>query len=159
DVSFNWKQIGESFNPALGFVPRTGIRKTNLGMAFQPRPERWGIRQFFFELEPEYITNLHNRVENWRVFTAPFNTPTESGEHLDWTFIPTSEPLDEPFEISPGIVIPPGSYRWTRHRVEVNTATKRPWVVDVAWWYGTFYDGTLRQLEFGVTLKPNTHLA
>ena len=159
DVSFNWKQIGESFNPALGFVPRTGIRKTNLGVAFQPRPERWGIRQFFFEFEPEYITNLHNRVENWRVFTAPFNTRTESGEHLEWNYIPTFEHLDEPFEISPGIVIPPGSYRWTRHRVEVNTATKRPWVVDFAWWYGTFYDGTLRQLEFGVTLKPNTHLA
>ena len=32
-------------------------------------------------------------------------------------------------------------------------------MVDFAWWHGSFYDGTLRQLEFGFTLKPNTHLS
>jgi Domain of unknown function (DUF5916) len=159
DVALSWKQIGDSFAPALGFVPRVGIRKTTLGIAFQPRPKRWGIRQFFFELRPEYITNLENRVENWRVFTAPFNVLTESGEHLEWNVIEEFEHLDAPFEIATGIVIPPGSYRWTRYRVEVNTATKRAWVVDFAWWYGGFYDGTLRQLEFGLTLKPNTHVS
>jgi uncharacterized protein DUF5916/cellulose/xylan binding protein with CBM9 domain len=159
DVALGWKQIGENFQPALGFVPRVGIRKTDLNVAFQPRPERWGIRQFFFEFRPTYITNLNNRVENWRVFTAPFNTRTESGEHLEWNYIPEFEHLDEPFEIAAGIIIPPGSYQWTRFRAEANTATKRPWVIDAALWWGGFYDGTRRQIEFGVTLKPNTHVA
>jgi hypothetical protein len=159
DVSLNWKQIGDAFNAALGFVPRPGIRKTNLGIAFQPRPERWGIRQFFFEFEPAYITNLHNRVQNWRIFMAPFNVRTESGEHLEWNYIPEFEHLDLPFEISPGVIILPGSYRWTRFRAEANTATKRPWVVDAALWWGGFYDGSRRQLELGLTLKPNTHVA
>jgi hypothetical protein len=143
----------------MGFVPRTGIRKSDAYIAFQPRPERFGVRQFFFELEPTVITNLHGRVENWRVFTAPFNLRTESGEHLEWNYIPTFEHLDLPFEIQPGIVIPPGSYRWTRYRTEVNTATKRPWVVDFAFRYGSFYDGTLRQYQPALTLKPNRHLA
>ena len=159
DIVLHWKRIGEGFDAALGFVPRTGIRKTNLGIAFQPRPGRFGIRQFFFELEPEVITNLRGRVENWRVFTAPFNLRTESGEHLEWNYIPTFERLDVPFEIQPGVVIPPGSYRWTRYRAEVNTATKRPWVVDFAFRYGSFYGGTLRQYEPVLTLKPNSHLA
>ena len=57
---------------------------------------------------------------------------TESGEHLEWNYIPTFEHLDLPFEIQPAVVIPPGSYQWTRFRTEVNTATKRPWVVDCA---------------------------
>jgi hypothetical protein len=159
DVALGWKQIGNNFQPALGFVPRVGIRKTDLNVAFQPRPERWGIRQFFFEFRPTYITNLDNRVENWRVFTAPFNIRTESGEHLEWNYIPEFEHLDRPFEIATGIVIPPGSYQWTRFRAEANTATKRPWVVDAALWWGGFYNGTRRQIEFGVTLKPNTHVA
>ena len=159
DVALSWKQIGDNFQPALGFVPRAGIRKTDLNVAFQPRPERWGIRQFFFEFRPTYITNLANRVENWRVFTAPFNTRTESGEHLEWNYIPEFEHLDQPFEISTGIIIPAGSYQWTRFRAEANTATKRPWVVDAALWWGGFYNGTRRQIEFGVTLKPNTHVA
>jgi hypothetical protein len=159
DVALSWKQIGDHFQPALGFVPRAGIRKTDLNVAFQPRPERWGIRQFFFEFRPTYITNLENRLENWRVFIAPFNTRTESGEHLEWDDIPEFEHLDEPFEIATGIIVPPGSYQWTRFRAEANTATKRLWVVDAALWWGGFYNGTRRQIEFGVTLKPNTHVA
>jgi len=159
DVALSWKQIGDSFQPALGFVPRTGIRKTDLNMAFQPRPERWGIRQFFFEFRPTYITNLENRVENWRIFTAPFNARTESGEHLEWNYIPEFEHLDAAFEIATGVVIPAGSYQWTRFRAEANTATKRPWVVDAALWWGGFYAGNRRQVELGLTLKPNTHVA
>jgi hypothetical protein len=159
DVALNWRQIGERFQPALGFVSRTGIRKTDFSIAFQPRPDLWGIRQLFFEANPVAITNLQNRMESWSLFTAPFNVRTESGEHVEWNYIPTFERLDQAFEISPGVVIPPGSYRWTRYRAEVNTATKRPWVIDAAWWRGGFYGGTLEQLEFGATLKPSRHVA
>ena len=159
DLSFAWKQIGDRFQPALGFVPRAGIRKSTARVAFQPRPKRWGIRQFFFEFEPEYITNLGNRLENWRVFLAPFNVRTESGEHLEWNVIPEFEHLDAPFEISPGVIVPAGSYQWHKYRAEANTATKRRWVVDVAYWWGGFYNGTRRQTGLGLTLKPNAHLS
>ena len=159
DVSLNWKQIGDSFNAALGFVPRTGIRRTSLGIEYGPRPERWGIRQFFFELRPDYITNLENRVENWRIFVAPFNIRTESGEHLEWNYIPEFEHLDVPFEIQPGVFVPAGSYQWTTFRAEANSATKRPWVVDVAVWWGGFYHGTRRHVALGLTLKPTNHFA
>jgi hypothetical protein len=159
DLYLNWKQIGDNFQPALGFVPRVGIRTTNARIAFQPRPQRWGIRQFFFEFEPEYITNLANRLENWRVFMAPFNMRTESGEHLEWNLIPEFEHLDVPFEIYPGVILPPGSYQWHRYRTEANTATKRRWVIDFAYWWGGFYDGMRRQTTLGVTVKPNAHLS
>jgi hypothetical protein len=159
DLFLNWKQIGDTFQPALGFAPRVGIRRTNARIAFQPRPTRWGIRQFFFELEPEYITNLGNRLENWRLFMAPFNVRTESGEHLEWNVIPEFEHLDLPFEISPGVILPVGSYQWHKYRAEANTATKRRWVIDFAYWWGGFYDGTRKQTGLGVTLKPNAHLS
>ncbi len=159
NATLSWKRIGDGFDPAMGFVPRTGIRSTDLYTAFQPRPGKWGVRQFFFEVEPTYITNLQGHVESWNVFTAPFNLRTESGEHLEWNYIPTFEHLDAPFEVQPGVVIPPGSYRFDRYRTEVNTATKRPWVVDFAFRYGGFYGGSLRQFQPVLTLKPNKHLA
>ncbi|MGH7487656.1 MAG: hypothetical protein ACREMY_18935 [bacterium] len=80
----NWRQIGARFQPALGFVPPSGIRKTDLSLAFRSRPERWGIRQFFFEANPVVVTNLQNRLESWSVITAPVNLRTESGEHVEW---------------------------------------------------------------------------
>lgn len=159
DVALSWRQIGDAFQPRLGFVPRAGMRKTTLGVERKVRPGRWGVRYFVFEFRPEYITNLGNRVENWRIFMAPANIITESGEHLEWNYVPEFEHLDAPFEIFPGIIVPPGSYRWNRYRVEANTATKRRWVVDAALWYGGFYNGTRRQTELGLTLKPTTHVA
>ena len=74
---------------------------------------------------------------------------TESGEHLEWNIIPEFEHLDAPFEIYPGVIMPAGSYQWHRYRTEANTATKRRWVVDVAYWWGGFYDGTRRQTGLG----------
>jgi Domain of unknown function (DUF5916) len=159
DAAVNWRQIGDDFQPALGFVPRRGIRKTDVSIAFQPRPDRWGIRQFFFELNPVAVTDLKNRLESASLFTAPFNVRTESGEHLEWNYIVAFDRLNVPFESADGVVIPPGDYRWTRYRAEANTATKRPWVVDAALWWGGFYGGSLRQIEFGVTLKAGTHVS
>jgi hypothetical protein len=76
---------------------------------------------------------------------------------VDYT--PEYERLPEPFEISDGIVIPPGSYRWNRYGGSLETADKRPWVVRIEASGGSFYDGTRRQIQMGLTLKPSTHLA
>ncbi len=159
NLAWSGKRIGRGFDAAMGFVPRTGIYGADLYTAFQPRPGRFGIRQLFFEVEPSLVAGLDGRVENWRVFTAPLNLRTESGEHLEWNYAPAFEHLDAPFEIQPGVVLPPGSYRWTRFRAEVNTATKRPWVVDFAFRWGSFYGGSLRQYQPALTLKPSTHLS
>jgi hypothetical protein len=143
DVALNFKHFGEAFVPGLGFLPRAAINKLSLGISFQPRPGRWGVRQFFFELRPEYITDLTGRVQNWRVFTAPFNLRTESGEHLEWNWIPQFEHLDFPFEITEGVIVPAGSATFAR-TAEV-TAEKRPGSGPELN-YGGFYDGDLSQL-------------
>ena len=42
DVALSFKEIDADFRPALGFVRRTGIRKTNAKADFMPRPGRPG---------------------------------------------------------------------------------------------------------------------
>ena len=159
DVSLSWKQIGDNFRARLGFVPRTGIRKTNMGIHFGPRPERWGIRQVSFELRPELITDLDNRVENWSIFAAPINIQMESGDRLEFSIEPEFERLEEPFDIYNGISIPTGSYTWSRYNADLETASKRPWVVRFDYGWGGFYNGTRRQVGLGLTLKPSRHFA
>ena len=36
---FKWMKIGENYNPALGFVPRAGIRVTSITAEVSPRPK------------------------------------------------------------------------------------------------------------------------
>jgi len=62
NVSVDWKQIGENFRPALGFVPRTDVRKLDIYAEFGPRPKDFfNVRQMFQELMVTRFTNLsHN---------------------------------------------------------------------------------------------------
>ncbi len=157
-AGLTWKQIGEDFDAALGFVPRTGIRKTNAMLMFRPRPEIAGIRQFTFHAFPELITDLNNRVDTWRVFITPFEVEFDSGDIFETRVSPQFERLPFPFPISRDVIVPAGSYRYTRYGVSVETATKRPWVVNFEADFGSFYNGTRRDLEFELTLKPSQHL-
>lgn len=157
DTALVFTQIGENFNPALGFVRRTGIRRYTWFFQYKPRPEWKLVRQFFFEFGVFYTTDLHGRKLEWRIFTAPINLRTESGEHIEFNYMPQYDYLDYPFEIHEGIVIPPGEYTMDRFRFELNTSQKRPFVVDISIRFGEFYTGHATTAELGLTLKPSKH--
>jgi hypothetical protein len=159
DVGITAAHIGENFNPALGFAPRVGVRKIRPFVSFRPRAREIGIRRFNFELFPELFYSLDNRLLDYRIFTAPLNFRTESQEHIEINVNPEQVTLEEPFEIHDGVTIPTGIYKWTRYRVMVNTAKKRPWVIEAAYWWGSFFSGSRREASLGFTLKPNPNLS
>lgn len=154
----SWKQIGEDFNPALGFAPRTGIRKTNAMFMFRPRTEKAGMRQITFHVFPELITDLNNRIDNWRFDISPFEVEFNSGDIFEIQMAPQFERLPFPFTISPGVTIPAGTYQWNRVGASLESATKRRVVVNMEMNFGTFYNGTSRDFEFDLTMKPSHHL-
>ena len=61
--------------------------------------------------------------------------------------MPQYERLTEPFEIADGVVIPVGEYRMHRWGFQVETADKRPVVVEAELSWGEFYTGTRRDLR------------
>ena len=158
NCSFGWRQIGENFRPALGFVPRRGIRRLSPGFSFNPRPGRFGIRQLFFEVQPVWVTDMHNVMQSWEVYSSPLHVEFDSGDRVEFNVMPQYERLTEPFEISDGVVIPIGEYEMHRWGFQVETADKRAAVfqADVSW--GEFYTGTRRDFEMGVVFKPNPHV-
>jgi len=158
DVALSFKEIDGDFRPALGFVARTDVRKTNLHAAFMPRPGRLGIRQFFFEAGGQYVSDTGGRTLDWMVTATPLSFQTESGEQVRLEWVPQFERLDEPFEIQPGVVVPAGDYRYTAWFVEVETAERRRWVGEAAVRWGSFYDGDLTRVEGRLSLKPSAHL-
>jgi hypothetical protein len=158
DVALTFKEIDDGFTPALGFVRRTDVRMASLGAVVMPRPGRLGIRQLFFELRPQYVTDLTGRTLDWLVIVSPLGLQTESGEEFRLEWIPQFERLDQPFEIQPGIVIPPGDYRYTAWIAELDTAPRRRWVATLEARWGSFYDGDLTRLEGELVLKPSAHV-
>ncbi len=141
--------FGDALEPALGFLPRPATRQYAVYAAYQPRPSGGlfsGIRQFFFELNPTLVTDLHGETESFRVFMAPINFQTQAGDHGEFNYAPQYERLTEPFEIAPGVFIPPGSYQFHRFRVQIESSDARPFSAGATSWFGRFYDGHLTQL-------------
>jgi len=159
DLSIDWKQIEENFRPALGFVPRTDVRKLKIAGEFDPRPRDFlNIRQMFHEVSFTRFSNLaRNQVESWRVFTAPINYELNSGEEIEFNYAPQFERLFQPFEIAKGVTLPAGDYRFTRWRALINTASKRRWQFRNAWWFGSFWSGHANQFETTFQYKMAPH--
>ena len=155
DVALSFKRIGDGFQPSLGFVPRAGVNITSLSVEYSPRPD-WGwVRQMFYELGAQYVTDLSGRWQSYRVFTAPVNWRLESGDRFEANWVPVGERLEEPFEVADGVAIPAGAYRWTRYRLEAGTAAKRRLSGQASWWFGGFYDGSLHQFELEAAWHPS----
>ncbi len=158
DISFSYKYIGDAFQPSLGFVPRIGIKSYNFGMDFMPRPKWNFIRQFFFENFFRYVTDLNNQWESYLFFFAPIHFLLESGDRFEFNIVPKGEKLDEPFEIEDGIILKPDEYKFTRYRMEFESASKRPVSGQATWWFGTFYTGTLDQIELEMSLRFTSNI-
>jgi hypothetical protein len=154
DVVVKYWRIGRDFDPSLGFVARPGVHAYALNAEYMPRPRFWNIRQMFFEFRNSLVTDLEGRWESYRVWTAPVNWTFESGDRVEVNWTPTGERLTAPFAIAPGVVIPPGSYHWTRYRLEAGTAEKRRLSGQVTYWFGGFYEGTLHQVIWEAAWNP-----
>ncbi len=162
DLSLTYKWLGDAFQPSLGFVPRPGVQKLDLGMSFNPRPPRpiWTpfgrvrVRQMFYEFFPTLVTDLSGRWESYEVFITPVNWRLESGDRFEFNIDPRGERLVEPFEIADGVAIRPGSWHFTRFRLEGGLADKRRFSGQGTWWFGRFYDGHLDQFELTAAWRP-----
>jgi hypothetical protein len=161
DVYAIVKKFGSGLDPALGFLPRPGTLWYQTGFSYMPRPQGgtfgW-VRQFFFEFYPRIIQDEHGRTESWRIFTTPFNARTQSGAHIEANVMPQFERLDEDFEIAEGVVIPAGDYNFMRYRVEGSTSNFRAWQLGASVWFGSFYSGSMTQIEgFAKYTTPAGH--
>lgn len=158
DATISYKYIGNAFQPSLGFVPRTGVKLYRFGFDFMPRPNWKFIRQFFFESSSSLVTDMNNHWESYSIFTAPIHFLMESGDRFEFNIRPVGERLIEPFEIEDGVVLPIDEYNFMRYRIEFESASKRPVSGQGTWWFGTFYTGTLDQIEFELSLRFTSNI-
>ncbi|MFC1557106.1 DUF5916 domain-containing protein [candidate division KSB1 bacterium] len=114
--------IEDRFNPEMGFITRTDIRKTDYRFEFAPRPERWDtIRQFKFNVNGEYQTDHSELVLN-RKITGKFDIDFENSANLSFTVNRGYEFLDYDWEVREDNFIPSSGYNTTTFRLSYRTS-------------------------------------
>jgi hypothetical protein len=157
-----YTSIGTRFNDELGFIPRTGIGKTDayVGMHLRPRRvSRW-LRETFPHYQLVNITRSESGAFDSRYmdlhlpFTFQDSTFIEIGRNTNL------EDLAAPFTINANrrISIAPGRYAfdeyfglWNSNRAARVSFTARYGV-------GTFYDGYKHSYSGGTALRVNARL-
>jgi hypothetical protein len=152
-----WRVIGENFRPALGFVSRRNVELFRVGSRINPRPGFLDLQQMFHGLYYTRFTRLDNKeVESWKLdIIAPIDWHFNSGDAVHSVFWPiiNYERLFAPFQISPGVVLPPGEYRFTRWKNHVATAQKRNLQLGLQWLLGRYWSGHADEVIASVNVK------
>jgi hypothetical protein len=158
-LSQKWITIGENYNPALGFVPRRGVRIASTAAEYRPRPNVGGIRQLSFEFAYNDYYSLTNRAsETKEVELTPFQAFFHSGDMVEYGWTWNREQLFEPWEIVEGVELPVGAYSFSMHSAAVRTSEGRPVSASIEFGTGSFFSGTRRSFAGEVALRKDEHL-
>jgi hypothetical protein len=155
DTTFIFQSFGDALDPALGFLPRPGTHHLSYQGQLGPRPHKWGIRKFMWAWSADLWWQQDGRLESRTLSANPLGILWDTGEFLMITYSSEYEYLAEPFEISDGLTIAPGSYLYDRVQARFETANFRKWRFEVSSSLGTFYDGRLESYAGEFVLKPN----
>ena len=134
--------IEEKFNAEVGFVPRTGIRKSSGLFRVRPRPgERMpSIREFEPSIKIDYITDQDSVLET-RAIEGRFTVRFQGGGLIWFAGKSNFERLTEPFLIRSNLAIPVGDYPFNEYTLTLSTDKSRMFSGDVSAVTGDFFDG------------------
>ena len=157
EAELTLRVLEENFNPALGYVPRSGLRFWRVGGRYSPRPDFLGLEQIYNGIFFNHITRLSNdQTESWNLFfTIPADWHFRSGDALHAFLSPDIryERLFEPFQIAPGVTLPVGEYRFTRFNNNFATSGRRPLMFMVRYAFGTYWSGSAHELQSTLTYR------
>jgi hypothetical protein len=151
-------RIGEEFDPQAGFLLREGVRRYIGRVAWEPRPQLAHVLNLHFEVDSRTYTDLQGGVESERHRLDFFGLRTAKASEAYLYVADNFERLDAPFAIAPGVVIPPGDYRFDGGGVRYLTHSSRPVSVEGVAEAGAFYDGSHVSSAFTLRLRPNRYL-
>ncbi|HJN82903.1 MAG: DUF5916 domain-containing protein [Verrucomicrobiota bacterium] len=155
DLSASAMEIGDDFNPAIGFVRRRGTRRYMVEADFTTYHDNisW-LRNTRHGYEAELYTDLGNDVVNTKQSFDLVSLYLKSQDYISLKMSHlTDRPADD-FEISDGSIIPAGDYEWWDVRLLGYLGMNRLLFLRPMYRVGGFYDGTRQQIELETRYIP-----
>jgi hypothetical protein len=147
------KEVQANFNPALGFVNRRDIRDYTGELGYTYRPLGSGLRALFTGANVQHIENLDGRLQS-EVAQLRLEFENQTTDKLTFRYQNEKEGVRVPFEISSGVVIPPGDYSFDQLRAGISTGPHRRFVTSASYAAGDFYDGEIVNVNGSVEWIP-----
>ena len=150
-------QFEKNFNPAMGFIDRTGVRALDGHIRWRWRFKNRALRLFQARLSAFHRTIIGGRLETAAFKVIPVSVENHRGDTLSVEFVRRNELLLREFEIVSGVIIPAERYKFGRNRLNLSSSTARPLAFSVRLEDGDFFDGKRFDTAVGITWNPGSH--
>ena len=152
-MSAQYVEVGDDFNPEVGFLARRNFRNAEVFALHRYRPENlWGLLELrphvfqssFWNFDGEYesgFTHIDNHFE-WK-----------SGLEIHTGMNLTHEQVFEPFEIANGVFVQPGNYNHKEVQLVYQTDQSAPLSLDTVMRRGGLFGGDRFSLDSTVKFR------
>ena len=151
EYSAEYTEVGDGFNPEVGFLRRGSYRSSDFRVHYRYQaPNVSWLRLLRPHTQLTTVWDLTGFLEE-QIYHLHLPIEFENG----WGFSPLVdidwEGFQQPFEISPGVLVPAGEYRYTNAEASVNSDSRRTLSFRAVVIFGGFLSGT--ETSVGSTLS------
>jgi hypothetical protein len=162
--ALGYSQVGERFNPEVGFLQRRAYRRIESRYALSYQPKRWpSIRRLASSLNYNVYLDLNNKLETSLGHMHVFEIQPQRGGRLAYVMDIQQDRPRRPFTVYQDvtgrrIVIPAGEYAFWNGGVEYDSDPSAPVNVSLRSKNGTFYGGDHVGWEASVGVRVGARL-
>ena len=146
----------DDFNPALGFVNRRGIERSEVSVGYTSRPTHRWLRELGHGVNYERFDLIAGGVESESWYLELVELETNSGDQGGIAIEREREVLLEEFDIFDDVIIPPGDYEFDQYSFEVSGANDRALAPSFEYGKGDFFGGDRTEIGVGLQWRPNS---
>ena len=156
NVSGLYKQVGDGFDPQVGFVDRRAVRRYFGSVGVHPRVLRSGILEINPYVDVDVYTNLQGNLET-RTVTPGLGFAFTDGGSLN---LELASRLERLFETTPiaGADIASGEYDWMEPTIRYVAPGNRALSGQLSLSWGEFYDGRRSSVTGTMQFRPSAHI-
>ncbi|MCM4153349.1 hydrolase [Arenibacter sp. N53] len=154
EVGAGYTEVGEGFNPEVGFLQRSAFRKPEARVLYHYRPKN--ENSVILELRPHISYNSFWNFEGFQETSYTHidnHWEFKSGMEIHTGLNLTTEGVLDPFEISEGITVLPGTYRHSESQLVFFTNKSNPVSVNVRSVIGGSFGGKRYQQSGTLSIR------
>jgi hypothetical protein len=157
-ASGGYSQVGEDFNPEVGFLPRRGFRSPEARVFLQLQPKRWDwIRRISPHVSQSAFYGFDGELQTSRGHYHWFEIQPKQGGRYGHYFERMDDRPLVPFPIFNAggrrVTIAPGLYTWWASVFELVSNPSAPLSGSLRLRHGDFYDGTQAGFEADISTR------
>jgi hypothetical protein len=156
---FSGQEIQKNFNPALGFINRTGIRRYSSGIRYRTRPDEGYWRTVNQRLDFTQVTDMNNNVLSEYTRIRPFGLQSHGNDFWSLDFERNREVVLKDFNLFGRLNIPVGDYEFDRVRAELFSGNQRPISVVLSVQDGEFFNGDRLRKLVEIQWRQSAHFS